>query len=73
MSRKFGKAKDISYLKSLRVYRNLPTSHLLNSIIVWNACKVDAIVDNSEFLYKNSLKIFGNGITHCIMTKTMGK
>lgn len=52
-------AEKLSQLKALRVYKNYNKSQISNSLMVWNACKFDTIVDNAHQLYETSRRLLG--------------
>lgn len=58
---------------SYRIYKNVPTSELINSYIVLKLCRYDYYIDNVEYLSKTAQKILGNKLFYTILKSTMGQ
>merc|ERR1711976_405510 len=61
------------FYKQLRIYKEKSNTGLANAKIVWSICELDSVVDNGNFLYYLSKRLFGRNLTHFIMSNTMGK
>lgn len=55
---------------SLRVYKNLSTSAILNLMLCNRLMKIKPLVANASKLYKYSNKIFGSSITNFALNQT---
>ncbi len=55
---------------SLRVYKNLPTSAILNLMLCNRLMKNKSLVANAANLYKYSRRVFGSGITNFMLNRT---
>lgn len=52
---------------ALRVYRDLPTTRILNYMLCNRIMKRPFLVSNSPRMYNISKKIFGNGFTNMVI------
>lgn len=58
---------------SLKVYKHLPTSSILNLMLCNRLMKSKKLVANSAKLYKLSRNIFGSTISNFVINSTFGK
>jgi len=47
------------FYKQLRIYKEKSNGGLANAKVVWSLCELDSVVDNGNFLYDMSKKLFG--------------